>query len=68
MTKDVKLGLNIAKLQDSYKYDDIIKFLKGEKKDCMYFDTLKPLYDEFGYKEVNEVLLEIERSEEKQDE
>lgn len=68
MTKDVKLGLNIAKLQDSYKYEDIMKFIKGEKKDCMYFDTLKPLYDEFGYAEVNEVLLEIAKDEVKQDE
>lgn len=68
MNKDVKLGLKIAKLQDSYKYEDIMNFIKGEKKDCMYFDTLKPLYDEFGYTEVNEILLEIAKDEVKQDE
>lgn len=69
MNKDIKLGIAVKKLEDSYKYDDIIIFLKGKKKDCMYFDTLKPLYDEFGYEAVNEVLLEINKDNEvKEDE
>ena len=56
---NIRLGMRIERLVDSYFYGKLIKFLKGDDSDSgsMYFAELKPLYDEFGYEKVNRVLL-----------
>ena len=56
----IRLGIEIRNIQTSYYYESLIKFLKGEENECMYFDHLKPLYDEYGYKEVNKAILEFD--------
>lgn len=57
LNEDVRFGLKLADLQRTYYFKDIIAFLKGEKNSCYNFDTLYPLFDEFGYKKtVNAIL------------
>ena len=68
MNKDVKLGMEMEKLKNNYYFDSLVEFLKGEKNDCYAFVNLKPLYDEYGYKEVNDLILEVAGQEVKQDE
>lgn len=59
MNKDIKLGIEIQKLKESYSFKELVKFLKGEETNCYNFDRLKPLYDVFGYAEVNTTILEV---------
>lgn len=63
--KHIRLGMAIAKLRDAYYYKDLIAFLKGndETHGSMYFYLLKPLYDEYGYKKVNDILIELDSEE-----
>ncbi len=60
--KDVRLGMEISTLKDSYYYSDVIAFLKGTAtgNEDMYFGKLKPLYDEYGYEKVNRILLDLD--------
>ena len=57
----ISLGMEIAKIKQEYWFKDLVKFLKGEDDEethgNMYFCNLKPLYDKFGYKLVNDILL-----------
>ena len=59
LSSEVKLGLKIGQLKNRYGFKDIYNFITGETKDCFSFVDLKPLYDEFGYLEVNEVILAV---------
>ena len=63
--ENIRLGIEIGKLKDSYYYTDIIKFLNGtaSKGEDIYFSRLKPIYDEFGYEKVNRILLELHKVE-----
>lgn len=62
---NIRLGMRIEKLVNSYYCAKIIKFLKGDDSDngSMYFHELKPLYDEFGYEKVNRILLALDETE-----
>lgn len=66
MNKDIKLGMELSKLQHDYRYDQIVEFLNGESNSCMYYDRLKPLYDEFGYEIVNQTIKELSSSQKKE--
>ena len=63
MNDDIKLGRKIENLKGSWRFDKMVKFLKGENdiNDTYndYFTKLKPLYDEFGYDKVNNLIFEI---------
>lgn len=64
--KYVKLGMAIQRLKDDFYFKRIVKFLKGDlSEDYCVFKNLKPLYDEFGYKKINQLILEIADEEEK---
>ena len=62
-TKNVRLGIKIAKIKQEYYYADLIKFLKGDDSDhgSMYFANLKPLFDEHGYEKIKRILLELDK-------
>ncbi len=64
-TTNIRLGMRIEKLKNSYFYDKLIKFLKGDDSDygSSYFHELKSLYDEFGYEKVNRILLSLDEVE-----
>ena len=60
MNKDVELGIKLAKVSETYWFEELMLFFKGKsKRGGMYFENLKPLYDEYGYTEVNNILIEI---------
>lgn len=59
LSSEVKLGIKIGQLKDRYGFNDIYNFITGKTKDCYCFVNLKPLYDEFGYSTVNEVILAV---------
>ena len=61
--KNIRLGMAIAAVINSYYAKDLIAYLKGddEHNGSMYFCNLKPLYDEYGYEKVNKALLEIDK-------
>lgn len=65
--KNIRLGMEIQKLKDSYSWKELVKFLKGKSKNDYHnlFGKLKPLYDEFGYITVNKLIIEIADEEEK---
>lgn len=50
MNKNVRFGMELEHLRGSCVFKDICDFLRGKTKDCYYFDRLKPLFDEYGYK------------------
>ena len=60
MNKEQLLVYKVCELRKSWEYEYISKFIKGIEKECRYFDKLKPLFDEFGYSEVMNILYEIE--------
>lgn len=59
LNEQVRLGLEVGHLKDTYKFKDIYNFIAGKTKDCFYFVDIKPLYDEFGYQAVNDVILAV---------
>lgn len=59
LSEEIRLGLKIGRLKDTYGFKDIYNFITGKKNECFYFVDLKPLYDEFGYQKVNEVILAV---------
>jgi len=59
LSSEVKLGIKIGQLKDRYGFKDIYNFIAGKTKDCLFYVDVKPLYDEFGYLEVNEVILAV---------
>ncbi len=59
LSVNVRLGLKIGQLKNTYGFEDIYNFITGKKNDCFYFVDLKPLYDEFGYSTVNDVILAV---------
>ena len=63
--KNIRLGMAIAEVRNAYYYKDLIAFLKGdgEGNGTLYFHLLKPLYDTYGYKKVNDILLELDSEE-----
>lgn len=67
--KNIKLGMQLQKLKDDYYFKEIAKFLKGNDTDKYnnYFSKLKPLYDEFGYTLVNDLIIEMADEEEKKE-
>lgn len=65
MNKDIRMGMAIQKIIIYQNVlDDISRFLKGETETCLFFSDLKPLYDEFGYTEINNCILEIAKERE----
>lgn len=59
LPNEVRLGIEIGQLKDTYKFKEIYKFITDQSKDCFYFVELKPLYDEFGYEAVNNVIMTV---------
>lgn len=64
--KAIMLGYEIGKAQTQIGYNTIIEFLKGNTTSCYCFDTLKPLYDKFGYETTNEAILKLYKTYEKE--
>lgn len=61
--KLIKLGMEIAKIERELWFSSLMKFLKGENGDHhgdWYFCKLKPLYDKYGYENVNKILMSME--------
>lgn len=59
LSVDVRLGLKIGQLKNNYSFKDIYNFIAENTKECLYFADIKPLYDEFGYSKVNDVILAV---------
>lgn len=62
--KLIKLEMEIAKIKQEFWFSDLMKFMKGDDDEHhgnMYFCNLKPLYDEYGYSNVNKVLMEVNK-------
>lgn len=55
----IKLGYEIGKLQSGYGFKSIVEFIKGNIDTCYAFDTIKPLYDKYGYETTNKAILYI---------
>lgn len=53
------LGYEIGKLQSNYGYKSLVQFIKGDISNCYAFDTLKPLYDKFGYETTNKAIIQL---------
>ena len=62
MLENTMLGYEIGKIQSRYNFNSIVEFLKGKTTSCYSFDELKPLYDKYGYKQVNEAILHIDKT------
>ena len=59
LNEQVRLGLEVGQLKNTYQFKSIYEFILGKTKECYYFVELKPLYDEFGYQAVNDVILAV---------
>lgn len=61
--ENIRLGVEIAAVRNSFYYKALIEFLKGndETSGSMYFCNLKPLFDKYGYAKVINTLLELEK-------
>lgn len=59
LSGDLRLGLKIGQLKNNYSFKDIYNFIAEKTKECLYFSDIKPLYDEFGYSKVNDVILAV---------
>ena len=60
--ENVRLGVRLAGVMNAYYGAELIAYLKGEGGNGgMYMCELKPLYDEFGYKKVNNALLKLDK-------
>lgn len=59
LNEQVRLGLKVGQLKNTYQFKSIYEFILGKEKECYYFVELKPLYDEFGYQAVNDVILAV---------
>lgn len=59
LSLDVRLGLKIGQLKNNFGFKNIYNFIAGNTKECFYFVDVKPLYDEFGYSTVNDVILAV---------
>lgn len=58
----IRLGVQLAGVINSYYCKKLISYLKGENSEGgMYFNELKPLYDEFGYEKVNKALFRLDK-------
>lgn len=57
--KDIRLVVELCKFVDAWCGEAIIRFIKGETTDCMYFDKVKPYYDTIGYEKTNTLLVTI---------
>ena len=62
--EDIRFGLKLADLKRTHYFKDLVAFLKGETKNCYNFDTLYPLFDEFGYKKTVIAILILGESDE----
>lgn len=62
--ENIRLGMEIGRLQNEYYYNDLVAFLQGnsESKGGMYFEKIKPLYDRYGYEKVNRIILTLEKA------
>lgn len=58
--KSVKLGITLVDIKRKYGFDEVVEYLKGNRKDTYHLYLLKPLWDEYGYKEVNDLILKLE--------
>lgn len=73
MTHYVKLGAEIYKHATAYYGQALIKFIKnepladGETSGGIWFSELKPLYDKYGYKAVNDSLVMVYEMTNKED-
>ena len=63
MNKEQLLIYKLGKSQNKYWYDAVLSFVKGETIEGFNFYELKPLFDEFGYQETINAMLEIDRME-----
>lgn len=58
--KLIELGIKIGTIKEGLNWNDIVKAIRDN--DVTYsniFATLKPLYDEYGYEMINEVIIEL---------
>lgn len=55
--KYAMFGMEIAEVVRQYWFSDVVQFLQGKTDFCYDFCKLKPLYDKYGYKEVNDFLI-----------
>lgn len=55
----IMLGYEIGKMQSNFGYKTLVEFLKGDITNCYSFDTLKPLYDKFGYETTNKAIIQL---------
>lgn len=67
VNQDIKLGFELCEVLNSYYIEDLIEFLKGKTASCLYFDKLKPLYDKYGYKTVNNCLMVLYKEKKKEE-
>lgn len=63
MNKEQLLTYKLVKMKN-WQYDKILKFIRtGEEDLGIYFYMLKPLFDEYGYQETINMMLEIDKLE-----
>lgn len=58
--KSVKLGIALVDIRHKYGFDEVVEYLKGNRKETFHLCLLKPLWDEYGYKEINDLILKLE--------
>lgn len=56
----VKLGMKLVELKDHYGYKELVEYLKGTIDQTYYLFILKPLWDKYGYNEINKLILKLE--------
>ena len=58
-SKEAELGIAIGRLSNSYSFNEIYKFITHKQDSCYACETLRNLYERFGYKEVNELIIQV---------
>ena len=57
---EVKLGVEIGKLvNNGFQFEDTYKFITRQTTSIVYADELFNLYDKFGFKEVNNIIISL---------
>ena len=59
VSKEIQLGIAVGQLSEKYQFKDIYNFITLKDTICMYFDTLKNLYEKFGFDQVNKLIIHI---------
>lgn len=63
MNKEQLLIYKLMLARQEYWYGECLQYIKGIIVSDMYFAKLKPLFDEFGYQETINMMLEIDKME-----